>query len=506
MPFKTLTQWVRELGCLQFRYAILGCYRGKIGSWRIKKSARNQETIMPDLQQSTLSSFKFSSHIKKSLILLCCFFTGFYASFLETEFCKEADLEEIKIRTPRFGDNVERKHIPLSLNKKEKAELLNLLKNNDETLYKQSFENSINKLLYNLSPFTYIDHYGKLCFLINEWTKINPRSVLFELNEKGGIFKDSLLDVAYKTWSEKNPEDLALYYLENKEYLDEGNSPYILRPLMHAWGKSAPKEALKWLTSLSEKEQKTGILSIMTGVLDSSPSNMTIFIHSIPEKLLEDASITSMIMKSWAVEDPAKAIQWLNSLPIEQQKMLEEYRNLDTSYSLVKSMQEAKQAPGKLVRKIAEYPIADQKKIWEGFLLDLAESEGVVYAREWRDDFLPEEMQKELKIIYNRWYDGIESNENIQNKIKQLPKNSVTRGDLLSSFVEFYAKEDYEKSISFLKSINEPHLLGQVLVKWAYDEPEKAQNWLNTTSYIEKEKKDIINRKFEKTELFIPKE
>lgn len=391
---------------------------------------------------------------------------------------------------PRFGMANKGVFTPPPKNKAERDFWLKM----NRLSANSNFQAEFAKL--NLENLPISEKYAKYDYLFNQWAQYAPREAIQSAQTLKPPFNRLSSERIFQIWGEKKPEELAQYYLENRNSLYGSTA---LQSAIKSWAESAPEQAIKWLLPLSPKEQKNGIQSILDTLVDSNPSRIKEVLSLVPASQLDHPDLLSGIMQKWVAEDPAAALDWMNSLSQKQKDTLSDYRNIPTSVSLNSLLSEGQSHPEDLIHELAVFPSSLQIQAWQKIITTMSQEKGSIEASRWRAENLPKEIASNVSISV---CENPASPEEFKEKIAKLPPGD-TRDLAVSDYNRRYSSNNYEETISYMNSINRPGSIKTVLKNWAYNDHQKAEAWLNNSSFSEKEKQEII-KSFEKPSFIIP--
>lgn len=426
----------------------------------------------------------------KSLYYALLFSAGFAGGIISLP-SKESQADNESKQRPRFGMASKGEFTPPPKNQKERDFWLKM----NRLSANSNFQAEFAKL--NLENLPIMENYAKYDYLFIQWAKYAPREAIQSAQTLKQPYNRISTERISQIWGAKKPEELAQYYLENRHSL-YGST--VLQSAVKNWAESDPEQAIKWLLPLSRKEQKNGIQSIVDTLVDSNPSRLKEVLSLVPTSQLDHPDLLSGIMQKWVAEDPATALDWMNSLSQKQQDTLSDYRNIPTSVSLNSLLSEGQSHPEDLIHKLAVFPISLQTQAWKKILTTISNEKGSLEASRWREVNLPKEITSNL---YNVRVSEIPpSAEKLKEKIAKLPPGDAF-GYALSDYLHRYTSNNYEETISYMNSINKPGAIKYILNDWAYNDPQKAEAWLNNSSLSEKEKQEI-KQSFKKPSFIIP--
>lgn len=440
--------------------------------------------------------YKAEHTILSSMKIVCyslLFSVGFAGGIISLP-SKESQANLIKKngqnKRPRFGMTNKTYFIPPPKNQEERDFWLKMNRLSANSNFQAEFSQ------LNLENLPISEKYVKYDYLFNRWAQYAPREAILSAQTIKPPFNRILSEKIFQIWGEKKPEELAQYYLENRNSLYGSTA---LESAIKSWAESAPEQAIKWLLPLSPKEQKNGIQSILDTLVDSNPSRIKEILSLVPTSQLDHPDLLSGIMQKWVAEDPATALDWMNSLSQKQKDTLSDYRNIPTSVSLNSLLSEGLSHPEDLIHELAVFPLALQIQAWKKVITTMSNEKGSIEASRWMEENLSREIGA---IVYSNTKENPASPEEFKEKIAKLPPGD-THDQGLSDYIRRYSSNNYEETISYLNSINEPEFIQTVLKNWAYNDPQKAEAWLNNSSFSEKEKQEII-KSFEKPSFIIP--
>ena len=173
----------------------------------------------------------------------------------------------------------------------------------------------------------------RLGMLLKQWGRSAPLSAL-EAMEMLPKERQDYRYFIFQGWAERNPEELAYYYRDNRNRL-YGRNKNIMAMAVRSWAQTAPADAAEYLSSLNTRERKKGTMALLEALPTGKAGEYGRIVQKLPPGMFHDSGILSSFMDKWASEDPGAAVEWMETLPPEQQKGMDWYRELKHCLRLI---------------------------------------------------------------------------------------------------------------------------------------------------------------------------
>lgn len=339
-------------------------------------------------------------------------------------------------------------------------------------------------------------------YLLSKWGYESPHAALAALIDAPLEEKYYLMNCAFDGWTDKNPEEVAQYYKENNVEL---YATAALGIAIDKWGKIDPVNALKFLTTLSAREQGFG-LDILLKSADFKQDEYLKMAEMIPSRQLNNEEILQTFMYKWFSNYPLTATQWMNSLSPEQQKMLERFKGWDESLpSLNEIVEQSMHNQADALKSLALLPRNLQVEAWTKVLDEICRDQGTKEMVKW-STLLPIDISVD---IFNNPYFAGPMNTIPDDDINQfaaflatLPAEHYGNGSFGNSavnlFEERFAYRFPEETVNFMQKMNNTPFISFPIFK--YESPDAAKRWLNdpnTSAFYREAFQHSIDKNFD---------
>lgn len=321
--------------------------------------------------------------------------------------------------------------------------------------------------------------------LAYKWGQISPKQALAYLEGKG-YSRGMQQMIVMQGWAESNPESASAYFMENKKEFAYGKEA--LRNLAESLAKISPENAIKWMDGMDSVDRRIAIPSILSGILKNNPDQLASFVEKLTPDDLKSAGVAGRIAERWASQDWDAAKKWIDKLPEEQRKSalnlaLGELSKTD----IEKATQEFKLLPPEQQDQ-ASYPIlshlsnsSPQKAI--EWLMQNGNKDKIVNMMNAAVGYT-QSSSPELRSYVEKMDSG---------PIKDAAIESIVR---TTGYQNYTSYVDFDNTMKLASHIgNEQKRANsseQLLNHWFRDQPEKAKEWLSSTSHFSAEKKQQI--------------
>lgn len=424
----------------------------------------------------------------------CGLFCGYFTS--QKTIISEAEKESPK---PRFSLKEKKAQTTATFRSQEDRDFwLNLSQPNSSHSFKTEFLKLTKD--FNFSQPNASLNFDKINYLLAQWAVFAPQEALETVDSLPQSFRKIFAHKVYESWGTHNPEKLAQFYLDQRQ--NNMSLTEALYSAMNGWSKSAPKDALKWLNThvKNSYEYNEGAQAILSGMIDEQPQQIRKILEALPQDYFNNQNALKNFLASWTLADPSFAKEWINQLPPHQLEFAQVYKDV-SSLPLEEAATYYQTNPQLLLDTMATYPAERQSYLWLNFLSNLALSEGVDYAQQWRDTYLSE---NEIALEFNIFDSSVQNKFITQHDLEQKilnAKGNLTKEELIDHYKKMISPHQYERAFHFFEQIKDNDSALHVLSQWGIKEPEKAQSQLKNSSLFSDEEK---KRSFSSPSIMLP--
>lgn len=329
---------------------------------------------------------------------------------------------------------------------------------------------------------------GKICLLLEQWGYTSPRVALSEIGSLPFNDRKRYSNYIFSGWAQRNPEELAHYYRENRDQLYESSA---LNLAVLCWAESSPKEAIKFLSSLNAKEEKESLLSLLNGRISTDSDKYKMLSTLLPERQSKDPEVLTALMEKWFTADPAASTEWMNNLSPEQQESLSKYKGLGTLPPITSLVELSQKDPESISAQIAAAPVWFQDHAWAAVLCDMSKKKGILEMFMWQKEHVP---QKQAEAIMSSPFFEVpifsipgENREEFEKTIAFLHEENKDEPSGHKEFIDgpynVYLQRFSARFPQEMLSFEQTELGydgddSRIIATWMYDDPEKAELWL----------------------------